>query len=648
MKKFLFIVLFLFSFIQSFAQLLIIKTAAQFTAANTLLLKNQTGQESDTKLMKFGNGVTLWNSLDYTVPSSSAFEKVLSGLVEKVPSSFAVQTAINTTTITAVAPLSLSSGTLTITQSGAGTSGYLSSTDWNTFNGKENVLTFTSPLTRSTNTVSIGASTSIANGYLSSADWTTFNDKQSTLYANSPLSISSNTISITSSLPLTNGGTNASLVASLGGIFYSTATAGAILSGTATAGQMLRSGASAAPTWSTNTFPNTTPVNQILHATAANVIGGSTTLLYDIINSGLIVGTTALPATTDVAVFYKNQNDPTTLKIVNNTSGTGGRAILQVTADNAATNLFFAALSAGFTTSGMFEASTGTFATSATAGLNVGTNVNTQFSFWTNNTKRASFLNTGELVIGTATSVLSGELLSVQKSSNASCLLRVYNATSGTAASAAVVATNAASKSVVLYSLSALYTTSGMLVQDAGVVFSNNVAGLNVGTNSNAQLSIWTNNTKKVEISAVGNMSLGGVATRGTTVGTFAMQIFDGTAPVGTLANGVSLYSASGILMTMNASGTAGKVGSVLTGSATLDFPSTVAGAVSDLTMTVTGAVDGDPVSIGTPNGSVPTNGTYFAWVSSANTVTVRFANNSLTLSIDPASGTFKATASKN
>jgi len=235
MKKFLFIVLFLFSFIQSFAQLLIIKTAAQFTAANTLLLKNQTGQESDTKLMKFGNGVTLWNSLDYTVPSSSAFEKVLSGLVEKVPSSFAVQTAINTTTITAVAPLSLSSGTLTITQSGAGTSGYLSSTDWNTFNGKENVLTFTSPLTRSTNTVSIGASTSIANGYLSSADWTTFNDKQSTLYANSPLSISSNTISITSPLPLTNGGTNASLVASLGGIFYSTATAGAILSGTATA-----------------------------------------------------------------------------------------------------------------------------------------------------------------------------------------------------------------------------------------------------------------------------------------------------------------------------------------------------------------------------------------------------------------------------
>lgn len=48
-----------------------------------------------------------------------------------------------------------------------------------------------------------------------------------------------------------------------------------ILAATATAGQMLRSGASAAPTWSTNTFPDTTGVGQILYATAANVISSS-------------------------------------------------------------------------------------------------------------------------------------------------------------------------------------------------------------------------------------------------------------------------------------------------------------------------------------------------------------------------------------
>lgn len=59
--------------------------------------------------------------------------------------------------------------------------GLLSSTDWNTFNGKENVLSFSSPLSRATNTISIPVATGSVNGYLSSADWTTFNGKQNDL-----------------------------------------------------------------------------------------------------------------------------------------------------------------------------------------------------------------------------------------------------------------------------------------------------------------------------------------------------------------------------------------------------------------------------------------------------------------------------------
>ncbi len=58
-------------------------------------------------------------------------------------------------------------------------------------------------------------------------------------------------------LGLTTGGTNAALTASNGGIVYSNASALAILSGTATAGQMLQSGSTAAPTWSTATYPAT-------------------------------------------------------------------------------------------------------------------------------------------------------------------------------------------------------------------------------------------------------------------------------------------------------------------------------------------------------------------------------------------------------
>lgn len=71
-----------------------------------------------------------------------------------------------------------------------------------------------------------------------------------------PISVSAaGVVSITSPLPLTNGGTNASLTASNGGIFYSTATAGAILSGTATASLPLLSGSSTTPTWAAITYP---------------------------------------------------------------------------------------------------------------------------------------------------------------------------------------------------------------------------------------------------------------------------------------------------------------------------------------------------------------------------------------------------------
>lgn len=85
----------------------------------------------------------------------------------------------------------------------------------------------------------------------------------------------------------------------------------------------------------------------------------------------------------------------------------------------------------------------------------------------------------------------------------------------------------------------------------------------------------------------------------------------------------------------------------VLKGSATLDFNSTAAGSVTDLTITVTGAADGDVVSLSVPNASQTTTGSFSAWVSAANTVTVRYRIAALVGSEDPASGTFKVTVTK-
>lgn len=79
-----------------------------------------------------------------------------------------------------------------------------------------------------------------------------------------------------------------------------------------------------------------------------------------------------------------------------------------------------------------------------------------------------------------------------------------------------------------------------------------------------------------------------------------------------------------------------------LTGTGVLDFPDTATLTDSDLTITVTGAADGDVVNLGVPNGSTISGGCFTAWVSAANTVTVRFSCYSAT-SKDPASGTFRA-----
>lgn len=83
-----------------------------------------------------------------------------------------------------------------------------------------------------------------------------------------------------------------------------------------------------------------------------------------------------------------------------------------------------------------------------------------------------------------------------------------------------------------------------------------------------------------------------------------------------------------------------------LSGSVSLDFPSTAAGQSSDLIIVVAGAAIGDPVYAGTPTSAVLANTSYSTWVSSTDTVTVRFNNYSL-VSADPSAGSFKVSIIK-
>ena len=93
------------------------------------------------------------------------------------------------TSVTGTAPVVSSGGTTPVISMPAATtsvSGYLTSTDWNTFNSKGSgtvtSVTATSPVTSTGGTtpvIAMPAATSTQNGYLTSTDWSTFNSKGS-------------------------------------------------------------------------------------------------------------------------------------------------------------------------------------------------------------------------------------------------------------------------------------------------------------------------------------------------------------------------------------------------------------------------------------------------------------------------------------
>jgi hypothetical protein len=121
---------------------------------------------------------------------------------------------------------SSSTGIISSQQSTSTQSGYLSTTDWNTFNNKQSSLTFTNGVTNNSGTVSLTttgatagaysfvnatidaygrvtnissnpASSSTQSGYLTTTDWNTFNNKQSVLTFVNGVTNNSGTVSLT-------------------------------------------------------------------------------------------------------------------------------------------------------------------------------------------------------------------------------------------------------------------------------------------------------------------------------------------------------------------------------------------------------------------------------------------------------------------
>ena len=123
------------------------------------------------------------------------------------------------------------------------------------------------------------------------------------------------------------------------------------------------------------------------------------------------------------------------------------------------------------------------------------------------------------------------------------------------------------------------------------------------------------------------------------TVGNAPLKFTAGPASQTILEAGAVNYNGSDL--TLSDATYAYTLTKTLSGSATLDFPSRTSVQIWDLTITVNGAALGDPVILGIPHAATiapSATATYTAWVSAANTVTVRFSPKATE---NPASGVF-------
>jgi len=119
-------------------------------------------------------------SITLTTTGNNGSATLTSGTLNIPTYTLAGLGGISLTSLSASSPLSYNNttGAFSIQVANGSQNGYLSSSDWTTFNSKQGALTFSSPLVNTAGTVSIPAATSSVNGYLTSTDWVTFNAKQ--------------------------------------------------------------------------------------------------------------------------------------------------------------------------------------------------------------------------------------------------------------------------------------------------------------------------------------------------------------------------------------------------------------------------------------------------------------------------------------
>lgn len=167
-----------------------------------------------------------------------------------------------------------------------------------------------------------------------------------------------------------------------------------------------------------------------------------------------------------------------------------------------------------------------------------------------------------------------------------------------------------------------------------------------------ANLMEWRSSAATLNVvDRVGKMGLGITSPTailhlkaGTATPATAPLKFETGTNLTTPENGVMEYDGTNYYVTSGA--VRYTMAKTLTATATINFAATAGMNSRDVTITVNGASDGDAVVLGVPNVAASANSAYTAFVSAANTVTIRFNNYTLG-AIDPANGTFRVSVLK-
>jgi len=231
-------------------------------------------------------GATAWNA-DHTLSGVGTMAEQNANAVTITGGSISGVSGL-VTSVTGTAPIVSSGGTtpaISMEAASTSVSGYLTSTDWNTFNGKGSGtvtnVTGTAPVVSSGGTtpdISMAAATALVNGYLTSTDWSTFNGKGSGSVTSvggtgtvSGISLSG---TVTSSGSLTLGGTlDLSSPPAIGGTTAAAGTFTTLTGTTSTTTPIVQNSAAAAIAFKTNSAISAVTQFNINHtATAVNYV----------------------------------------------------------------------------------------------------------------------------------------------------------------------------------------------------------------------------------------------------------------------------------------------------------------------------------------------------------------------------------------